>query len=968
MHLFIINKQSSGEKAREILCYINRNAIVNTFTTPKQPASLASFAKNGYIGMGERKVFIMFVKKLTLILLSLIVSGWARGTGPEAARQAGMAWLLRVPEFHDIRPQPGLRAIHDAGRTTVLAWLQELEPGGFLLIAPDERLPPILGFSFSARFDTSESPENHLLMLLRRDMPRRLAALADNSLPAEYLRDARARWQELSTATEAGGYGAAAPVTPPGVSAPSLPPPPAAAPQTALPTDTAPLPPPAGAAAPATAPAALSWAVETGPFLTSRWDQGSDSDGQPVFNYYTPNQWPCGCVATAMSQILYYHRWPLSGTGHHSYAWGGTTLSADFSAAAYDWAHMVADYSQPGGEPLSNRQAAGWLTSHSGISVEMNYAAAGSGALVLDVPGALGDHFRHHGLWVDRSAADFFTRLYDNMLNGRPALIAIFSDNNAGHAVVADGVRHESGGIRYYHINLGWGGYADAWYDLSGPWSAGGYLWSTIDGAVMDVLPLPDLEDPGAMVRSSHITLRWNPSSFFAPEFYELQQASLDPALASVSDGAESGMGNWLVSGNWKTTTAARRSGSWAFKGYIAEAVTASQTFSALELNRAVRIDGTTRISYWWGAYYFHGTTARLEISDDEQNWMPVTQHTSTTTSGTIVWNSVSLSPSDLAAWIGRTVTLRFVIDLTGNSYYYGTSVGFYLDDFRLENAALGTWTTVDENITGSSAEVNVTSSGAYAWRVRPHWNGQWWPWSDAEQATVELPQPVTVRLRAFLQGPWAGSGLMATWLRSSGALPLSSPYAEAPATAALMTGDIVDWLLVQLYETDGLTLAASASALLRRDGQIVNMEGSIDLRMDGLYRSKSYFAVVRHRNHAAVMSAAPLSFSGGGAAWDFTTGIDKYSGSGGAVRLAEGAWGLWAGDVDRNGRVEEADYALWRSAAQAGSTGYQTADLRLDGRVTTADYLVWYENRRAGAGSALPAGRRSSPPRNEIK
>lgn len=892
----------------------------------------------------------MFVKKLALILLSLIVSGWARGIGPAAARQAGTAWLRRVPEFRDGRLQPGLRAIHDANGTFVLAWLQELEPGGFLLISPDERLQPILGFSFSARFDTSESPENHLLMLLRRDMPRRLGALADQSLPAEYLQAARASWQELTASAEA-GYGTAAPAAPPGISAPFPPLKPATTPRIALAGDASPQPPLAAAA-----PATLSWTVETGPFLASRWDQGSDSYGQPVFNYYTPNQWPCGCVATAMSQILYYHRWPASGTGRHNYTWGGAMLSADFSAARYDWDHMVEDYFVPGAEPLLHRQAAGLLTSHSGISVEMNYAAGGSGALVLDVPGALNDHFRHHGLWVDRSAADFFDRLYDNMLTGRPALIAIFSDNNAGHAVVADGVRHESSGPRYYHINLGWGGYADAWYDLSGPWSAGGYLWSTIDGAVMDVLPLPDLEDPGAVVRSSQIPLRWSNSPFFTPESYQLQQASLDPALVSFNDGAESGTGSWLVSGNWKTTTAARRSGSWAFKGYITEDATAAQTFSTLELARTVRIDGTTRISYWWGAYYFHGTTARLEISDDEQNWTTAAVHTSAATSGTIVWNGVSLSPSDLAAWVGRIVSLRFVIDLTGTSYYYGSSVGFYLDDFRLENAALGTWTTVVENITGSSAEVSVAASGAYAWRVRPRWNGQWWPWSDAEQATVELPGPVTVRLRAFLQGPWAGTGLMATWLRSSGVLPLSSPYAEAPATAALMTDDIVDWLLVQLYEADGLTLAASASGLLRRDGQIVNMEGGIDLSLEGLYRNKTYFVVVRHRNHAAVMSATPLSFSGGGAAWDFTTGMDKYSGTGGAVRLAEGAWGLWAGDADRNGRVEQADYALWRSAAQAGSAGYQSADLRLDGRVTTADYLLWYENRRAGAGSSLPA------------
>jgi hypothetical protein len=813
-----------------------------------------------------------------------------------------------VPRFRGAVPRAVLRPVRSEDRTTLLAWVQELEPQGFLLIAPDEGLQPILGFSFTASFDTTESPENHLLLLIRQEMPLRLRALAENAVGAEYRQQAGRQWRYLTAPS------------------PSL----------------------------QAMPAPLAWAVETGPLLASRWNQADDNEGNPVFNYYTPNQWVCGCVATAMSQILYYHRWPDSGTGSHSYTWEGETLSADFSAASYAWDQMVDDYNSPGDEPLANRQAVGLLTWHTGVGVDMDYAADGSGALAMEVPPALENYFRHHGLWIERSAADFFDRLYANMLTGRPALLAIATSTLVGHAVVVDGVRHESGGTKYYHLNLGWSGAYDAWYDLSGPWSTGGYTWSTIAGAVIDILPVQNLADPGESLSGGSVSLSWSEGTQFAPASYEIQQARIDPAVTALSDGAESGTANWLTGGQWKQTSVARRTGSYSFKGYISEESTVKRSFSSFELNRAVRIGGTSQITYYWAAYYFHNTAARLEISADEHNWTPLRTHTSTATSWPVSWNSNTLSPSDLSAWIGQTVSLRFVIDLTGTSWYVGAAVGFYFDDFRIQECALGSWSVVDNAVIGHSKTVTLAQSGTYAWRVRGYWNSQWWPWSDVEGADVEVPELLTLQLRALLQGPYAGSGVMRSDLLPAGVIPLSSPYPEAPAAAASIPDEAVDWVLVQFYEEDGSTLAASRSGFLRRDGQLLDQAGSPGLTLSTLFRSRSYYILLRHRNHVAVMSAAPLSFAAGSASYDFTAGIDRYYGSGGASQLESGIWGLWAGDADQDGAVDAGDFALWQTAARSGSAGYQDADLRLDSRVTTADYVTWYENARAGAACAF--------------
>ena len=52
--------------------------------------------------------------------------------------------------------------------------------------------------------------------------------------------------------------------------------------------------------------------VRVGPLLTTTWGQtGAGGTGGPsCYNYYTPNHYACGCVATAIAQIMYFHRYP----------------------------------------------------------------------------------------------------------------------------------------------------------------------------------------------------------------------------------------------------------------------------------------------------------------------------------------------------------------------------------------------------------------------------------------------------------------------------------------------------------------------------------------------------------------------------------------------------------------------------------------------------------------------------------
>ncbi len=58
--------------------------------------------------------------------------------------------------------------------------------------------------------------------------------------------------------------------------------------------------------------------VWVAPLVGSAWGQSSES-GNLCYNYFTPNNWPSGCVATAMAQLMRYYEYPDYGIGSWEY-------------------------------------------------------------------------------------------------------------------------------------------------------------------------------------------------------------------------------------------------------------------------------------------------------------------------------------------------------------------------------------------------------------------------------------------------------------------------------------------------------------------------------------------------------------------------------------------------------------------------------------------------------------------------
>lgn len=213
------------------------------------------------------------------------------------------------------------------------------------------------------------------------------------------------------------------------------------------------------------------------------------------------------------------------------------------------------------------------------------------------------------------------------------------------------------------------------------------------------------------------------------------------------------------------------------------------------------------------------------------------------------------------------------------------------------------------------------------------------------------------LRIRANLSGPYqSGTNLMRDDLRSAGLVPLVEPYSglgysftggggETTTTNRLaITGSnaVVDWVLVELRNKNApAQVMASRAALLERDGDIVGIDGFARLNF-GL-PADQYYVAVRHRNHLSVMSAGALRLDANEVALDFTLPTTLTYGSQAQSSLSGGRLALWAGDVNRDGKLQyvgngnDRDPILTAIGGLVPSNtvqGYRAEDVDLSGTV----------------------------------
>lgn len=174
-----------------------------------------------------------------------------------------------------------------------------------------------------------------------------------------------------------------------------------------------------------------------------------------------------GCVATALSQIMYKHRYPTHGIGSHSYQLrNGTQISVDFSQATYDWENMIPRYNKSYTQEQADAVAE--LMYHVGVSCNMGYSPSASGAVSQMALQAMHTYFGYDaGLtpWLKdfMSEDKILTAIAADLQQGLPIYMSGTTINYEGHAFVCDGMQSNG----YLHINWGWNGTGDGYYSLS---------------------------------------------------------------------------------------------------------------------------------------------------------------------------------------------------------------------------------------------------------------------------------------------------------------------------------------------------------------------------------------------------------------------------------------------------------------------------------------------------------------------
>ncbi len=266
---------------------------------------------------------------------------------------------------------------------------------------------------------------------------------------------------------------------------------------------------------------------EYGPWLSSEYGQvnckNENNQTVNVTNFYTPNNYAVGCVALTFATVLQYFEWPANPTGSHEYTDNyGTTKgshSVNYDNQSYKWSSILDKYNGVAATS-SERAELGKLAYQAAIGVDMDFESGGSTSNVNRIPQAANNYFRFTGKHIDETATNFWTSVDDDIILGLPVQFSIYTASGSGHAIVGDGLKEVSG-VPYYHLNMGWWGSSNGWYNIQGSFNAGGY--SIIKGAVVDMMPIAEMLSSSINVEDSTLELSWFTSSKISPQAIELQ-------------------------------------------------------------------------------------------------------------------------------------------------------------------------------------------------------------------------------------------------------------------------------------------------------------------------------------------------------------------------------------------------------------------------------------------------------------
>jgi hypothetical protein len=340
------------------------------------------------------------MRKKLLLLMGLVMSvvAMAAPVTLEQAQQRAQQFMARRGTAHNMRLAKQQLRIEQAQQDNAYYYVFNVgEQQGFVIVSGDDRTPDILGYADSGSFSDQDMPDNMRAWLQGYEDQMKWMEETGYQAPSRRIVGARSSINPLLTCT---------------------------------------------------------W-DQKAPYYnntpTYKVQKGSDENGNPI---YEERHCVTGCVATAMAQVMYYHRWPQAGTTSIPSYTTNTTFGQldELPATTFNWGAMYDNYNN--GEDGS---AVAQLMRYCGQSVEMNYGSSSS-AQSWKVARALKAYFDYDNTVANISRESYTAEqwsdiIYTELKEGRPVIYG-GSSSGGGHEFVIDGYDENE----LFHFNWGWGG------------------------------------------------------------------------------------------------------------------------------------------------------------------------------------------------------------------------------------------------------------------------------------------------------------------------------------------------------------------------------------------------------------------------------------------------------------------------------------------------------------------------------
>lgn len=200
------------------------------------------------------------------------------------------------------------------------------------------------------------------------------------------------------------------------------------------------------------------------------WDQTSPYNNMCP-RYDSVHVAATGCVATAMAQVMAYYKYPKqlkADIPGYVNRWNGIPMEIPTitrEEGVYDWDNMLPKYNKEANATQQQKDAVAKLMYHCGAAVQMNYGPESAAAVSAT---KLAKYFGYDAdLMMDLNRSSFtldkWMQIIDTELAaGRPVLYS-GQASDGGHQFICDGKDGEG----LYHINWGWSGSQNGYFDLS---------------------------------------------------------------------------------------------------------------------------------------------------------------------------------------------------------------------------------------------------------------------------------------------------------------------------------------------------------------------------------------------------------------------------------------------------------------------------------------------------------------------